>query len=120
MEAFLCDDVVYKGQDFAGAPLEHFPMVDIFRLYDSDQHAALEKFRHWMQEWLLVRQGWKIPKRKGGMAKGSLYTLVHYDDSMNPPITCVQRGESYMIKNGHHRAAALLVLGFDAVMAQPM
>jgi hypothetical protein len=165
IDTFLCDDVIYRGQDFAGAPLEQFPMVEIFQLYDSNQQVAFEKFHRWMREWLFVRKGWKIPKRKGGMAKGSLYTLISelyrdkyqrklrdfdccdrrlvdkaialrarhyfvdvyesiknngYDVLMGSPITCVRCGDAYMIKNGHHRAAALLVLGLETVMAQPI
>jgi len=164
-KALLCDDVVYRGQDFAGAPIERFPMVDLYRLYDKNRNSAFEKFHHWMGDWLILRQGWKIPKRKGGMANGSLYTLVcelhqeklkrplddfsqsdkelvdeaiamrarhyfidvyesiktrGYDDSMAPPITCVRRGDAYMIKNGHHRAAALLVLGYEMVKVMPI
>jgi hypothetical protein len=160
METLLCDDVVYKGQHFSGEPLERFPMVDIFRQYEGDPGAALEEFRRWMREWLLARSGWKIPKRRGGMANGSLCNLVRdlyrakhnrrlrnfeeadaplidkaidmrarhyfvdvfesikskgYDDTSGFPITCARHGDKYMIKNGHHRAAALFVLGVGAV-----
>ena len=165
METLLCDDVVYKGQDFSGESLERFPMADIFRLYERDPSAALEEFRRWMRDWLLARRGWKIPKRKGGMANGSLYNLVRelhreehdrtlrdfehadvrlidkaidmrarhyfvdvfesikskgYDDAAGFPITCERRGDKYMIKNGHHRAAALFVLGVSAVKVRIM
>lgn len=42
-----------------------------------------------------------------------------FDATLQPPITSIMREDRRMIKNGHHRAAALLVLGYNEVPVYP-
>ena len=158
------DNIAYQGQDFAGQPIDRFPMVEIFRLYETDPEAAHEKFERWMRTWLLERDGWRISKLDGGMAAGSLFrtiaelyrdahseeatdfalienSIVHtaiekraryyfvevfesirdngYDKSVEPPITYVRENGRYLLKNGHHRAAAMIALGHSDIIIGP-
>jgi hypothetical protein len=158
-----CDAVHYRGQAFAGQPLEAFPMVAVFRAYQRDPERAHALFRSWMRAWFLDRDGWTMPARHGGMADGPLHRAVRalheqrhgraladprtaepelideaialrarhyfdvfdsirrngYDEARNPPITGVRVGRDTMLKGGHHRASALLVLGYRRVPIGP-
>lgn len=156
LDSVRCNDKpIARDQGFGGGPIESFPVYRFFRSYLEDPEAGRIAFRDWYWEWFVEREGWRFPKREGGLAGGSLHRTVdaiyrrrhgylpaspthveaeileeaidtrirHYfsvlesireagfDPRRGSPILALGLGDLYYLRNGHHRAAALAVLG---------
>lgn len=73
----LCvdDKPVYVAEGFGGRPLQEWPVVDFFRQYGAGKYDTARKdFTEWYLD-QFQRQG-HIPKRIGGMHKGTLYRVI--------------------------------------------
>lgn len=65
-----------EQQGFSGKPIEAFPPCRFFKMYASYPEQGFEAFCTWYREWFVEKQGWKISKKGGGMAGGSLARAV--------------------------------------------
>ena len=144
---------------FGGKHIKYFPPYQIFTQYLKQPTQARKDFALLLYNTFLEKNGWKIPKNKGGYYLGSLYSEIenifkkkgivinsknllanrvlieqgidiridHYFNTFdsiirngyNPtlqPIIAEKKDGLYYLKNGHHRTAMLLALGYKKIL----
>jgi hypothetical protein len=149
-----------ERQGFSGAPIGCFPPHGFFATALDDSRRAADDFADWYRLWFVEREGWRVPKRRGGMQGGSLDRTVrhlfaerhgrlpgsidevgadlvaeairvrvaYYLDlfasirrhGMEPgsALPCSPGEGVYYLRDGHHRASALDVLGVERALVE--
>lgn len=65
-----------ERQGFSAKTIDCFPPCQFFKLYMSQPKDGFDAFCRWHREWFVEKQGWRISKKDGGMAGGSLARTV--------------------------------------------
>jgi len=65
------------SEGWGGKQIKYFPIYKFYKLYLSgDKKKAKEEMIYWYYNRFVVNKLYLVPKRQGGMQKGSLYKLI--------------------------------------------